>query len=55
MPYSLKKLTGGKFAIVRKADGKTVGTSASKAKAIASIGYRMGAESGQNRKGHRVK
>lgn len=46
MPYAVKK-RGTKFAIVRKADGKVVGTSTSKAKAQASIRARM---AGENKK-----
>lgn len=45
MPYRLVKRTGKKpWKIIRKADGKVVGSSTSKAKAARSIGYREGAE-----------
>lgn len=43
MPYTVKK-QGTKYAIVRKTDGKVVGTSTSKAKAQASIRARMSGE-----------
>lgn len=43
MPYSVKK-AGSKYQIVRKTDGKVVGTSTSKAKAQASIRARMSGE-----------
>jgi len=45
MPYTIKKGKGPKpYKIVRKADGKVVGSSSSKAKAGASIGHRMSGE-----------
>lgn len=40
MPYDIKK-RGGKYAIVKKGSGKTVGTSRSKKKAAASARIRM--------------
>ena len=43
MPYTVRK-SGTKFQIVRKTDGKVVGTSTSKAKAQASIRARMANE-----------
>ncbi len=43
-PYEIKKLKSGKYAIIRKVDGKKVGESSSRAKAGASIGYRMAGE-----------
>lgn len=43
MPYLLRKV-GNKWKIIRKADGKVVGTSSSLPKAKASIGYRMSGE-----------
>lgn len=46
MPYTIRKprKKGGKYKIIRKDDGKVVGTSTSLAKARASIGYRMRGE-----------
>jgi len=48
MPYHLKKNTKvksrKKWLIVRDEDGIVVGSSSSKKKAIASIGYRIGGE-----------
>lgn len=43
MPYSVKK-SGPKWQIVRKDDGKVVGTSDSRAKAMASVRARMANE-----------
>lgn len=43
MPYTIKKVKG-KFQIVRKADGKVVGTSATMKNAQGSIAHRMDAE-----------
>ena len=43
MPYTIKK-QGNKYKIIRKMDNKVVGTSTSRAKAGASIGYRMSNE-----------
>lgn len=43
MPYSVKK-QGAKWAIVRKTDGKVVGTSTSKKMAEASVRARMSGE-----------
>lgn len=43
MPYSVRK-SGSKYQIVRKTDGKVVGTSTSKAKAQASIRARYAGE-----------
>ena len=43
MPYAVKK-SGTKWNIVRKTDGKVVGSSTSKEKAQASIRARMASE-----------
>ena len=43
MPYDIRKSKNG-YDIIRKADGKVVGTSDSLAKARASIGFRMSGE-----------
>lgn len=45
MPYTIKK-QDRKWAIVRKTDGKVVGTSDSKAKAEASVRARLAGEHG---------
>lgn len=47
MPYDIKKQGANKYAIVRKTDGKVVGTSTTKAKAEASIRARMAGEGKQ--------
>lgn len=47
MPYIIKKQSNGKYAIIRKIDGKKVGESDTRAKAGASIGFRM---NGENKK-----
>ncbi len=44
MPYTIRKNKDGKFQIVRKADGKVVGTSDSMKKAQGSIAHRMDSE-----------
>lgn len=47
MPYTIRRRKRGKktiYVIVRKRDGKAVGTSTSMAKAQASIGHRMSGE-----------
>lgn len=43
MPYIIKKV-GGKYKIIRKTDGKVVGTSRSIKMAQGSIAHRMDAE-----------
>lgn len=46
MPYTIKKVKGKKpYRIINKETGKVVGSSSSMAKARASIGHRMSAES----------
>jgi hypothetical protein len=50
MPYSIRKVDG-KWAIVRKEDGKVVGKSDSKADALASARARMAGKHG--RKGNK--
>jgi hypothetical protein len=48
MPYSIKKGKGARpWKIIRKTDGKTVGSSKTKANAQASIRARMQNESGR--------
>jgi hypothetical protein len=44
MPYNIKK-QGSKYAIIRKTDGKVVGTSASRLQAAASARIRMASHS----------
>lgn len=45
MPYEIRKGKGKKpYEIVRKADGKVVGTSTSAGKAYASVQHRMSGE-----------
>lgn len=46
MPYTIKKV-GSKYKIIRKTDGKTVGTSDTKAKAQASVRARYAGEYGK--------
>jgi hypothetical protein len=43
MPYTIKKVAG-KYKIIRKTDGKVVGTSATLANAQGSIAHRMDSE-----------
>lgn len=45
MPYKITK-SGAKFQIIRKTDGKVVGTSDSKAKAESSVRARLAGEHG---------
>ena len=45
MPYTIRK-AGVKFQIVRKTDGKVVGTSDTKAKAESSVRARLAGEHG---------
>jgi hypothetical protein len=48
MPYNIVK-RGGSYAIVRKEDGKTVGTSKSRLQAAASARIRMAAAHGKGK------